>query len=119
MCYLHDTIELVLCYRGEDLKLRECLDVDEGRDSDESRLTLAYVFNLGGGVISLCSKRQECITLSTMEAEYITCTLATQEAMWLRSFLQDLNLTPRVDDPVEMLCDNTATIQFAKGPKFH
>ena len=42
-----------------------------------------------------------------------------QEAMWLRSFLQDLNLTPRVDDPVEMLCDNTAAIQFAKDPKFH
>jgi len=39
--------------------------------------------------------------------------------MWLWSFLQDLNLTRRVDDLVDMLCDNTATIQFAKDPKFH
>ena len=54
-----------------------------------------------------------------MEAEYVACSLATQEAMWLRSFLQDLNLTPKTDDPVEMLCDNTAAIQFAKDPKFH
>jgi len=54
-----------------------------------------------------------------MEVEYAACCLATQEAIWLRSFLQDLDLTPRVDGPVEILCDNNATIQFAKDPKFH
>ena len=54
-----------------------------------------------------------------MEAKCVACSLATQEAMWLRSFVHDLNLTPRVDDPVEMLCDNTTAIQFAKDPKFH
>ena len=54
-----------------------------------------------------------------MEAEYVACCLATQEAIWLRNFLQDLNLTPCVDDPVELMCDNTVAIQFAKDPKFH
>jgi len=39
--------------------------------------------------------------------------------IWLRNLLQDLNLTPRVDDPVELWCDNTAAIQYAKDPKFH
>jgi len=45
-----------------------------------------------------------------MEAEYVACCFATQEAIWLRSFLQDLDLTPRVNYPAEMLCDNTAGI---------
>ena len=54
-----------------------------------------------------------------MEAEYVACSVATQEAIWLRSFLQYLNLTPKIDDPVEQLCDNTVAIQFAKDPKFH
>ena len=54
-----------------------------------------------------------------MEAEYVAYCLATQEAIWLRSFVYDLNLTPRVDDPVEIMCDNTAAIQFARDPKFH
>jgi len=54
-----------------------------------------------------------------MEAEYVACSLGMQEAMWPRSFLQDLNLTSRADDPVEMLCNNTTAIQFAKDPKFH
>ena len=49
----------------------------------------------------------------------MACCVAPQEVMCLSSFLQDLNLTPRVDDPVEMLCDHTAAIQFAKDSKFH
>jgi len=67
----------------------------------------------------LISKYDKNAGLTTMEAGYVACSLATQEAMWLRSFLQDLNLTPRVDDPIEILCDNTAAIQFVKCPKFH
>ena len=54
-----------------------------------------------------------------LEAEYVACSVATYEAIWLRSFLQDLNLTPKVDDPVELLCDNIAAIQFTKDMKFH
>jgi len=54
-----------------------------------------------------------------MEAEYVAYSVATHEAIWLKSFLQDLNLTPRVDNPIEMLCDNTPTIQFAKDLKFY
>ena len=54
-----------------------------------------------------------------METEYFVCSIATQEAIWLRSFLQVLNLTPKVDDPIELLYDNTIAIQFAKDPKFH
>ena len=66
------------------------------------------------GGISWCSKNQDCIALSIMEAEYVACCLAAQEAIWPRSFLQDLDLTPRVDDPVKMWCDNTTAIQYAK-----
>ena len=54
-----------------------------------------------------------------MEVEYVAYSVATQEAIWLRSFIQDLNFTPRVDDPIEILCDNGATIQFVKDLKFH
>ena len=54
-----------------------------------------------------------------MKAEYVACCLATQEVIWLRNFLQDLNFTSRVDDPVELLCDNIIAIQFANDPLFH
>lgn len=57
--------------------------------------------------------------LSTVEAEYVACYFAAQEAIWLRSFLYDLNLTPRVDDHVEVMCNNTVVIPFTKDMKFH
>ena len=54
-----------------------------------------------------------------MDAEYVACCLAAQEAIWLRNFFQNLDLTPRFNDPVELWCDNTTAIQYAKDPKFH
>ena len=113
MRYLCGTTDLVLHYQGEDLKLRGYSDVDWGGDPDESRSISGYVFTVSGGVISWCSKKQDSIALSTMEVEYIACSIATQEAIWLMSFLQNLNLTPKVDDPLALLCDDTTAIQFA------
>ena len=52
-------------------------------------------------------------------AKYVSYSVATQEAMWLRSFLQDLDLTLKLDHPIEMLCDNIVAIQFTKDLKFH
>ena len=54
-----------------------------------------------------------------MEAECVACSVAMQEVMWLRSFVQVLNLTHKVDDPIEMLYDYIAAIQFAKDLKFY
>jgi len=71
-------------------------DANWGGDPDELRSTSGYVFTLSGRAISWCSKKQACISLSIMEAEYVACSITTQEAIWLRSFLQDLNLTPKV-----------------------
>ncbi|GJS73682.1 zinc finger, CCHC-type containing protein [Tanacetum coccineum] len=43
-----------------------------------------YVFLLGGGAISWASKKQTCITSSTMESEFMALAAAGNEAEWLR-----------------------------------
>jgi len=73
--------------------LRGYSEADWDSDPNESRSTSAYVFTLSGGAISWCSKMQDCIALSTVDVDYVVCSIATQEAIWLRSFLEDLNLT--------------------------
>jgi len=85
--YLRDISNLVLCYQNGNLRLRGYSDGDWGGDLDESRSTSRYAFTLGGEVISWHSNKQDCIVLSIMEAEYVVCCAATQEAIWLRSFL--------------------------------
>ena len=42
-----------------------------------------FVWSLVGGPISWSAKKQNCITLSTTEAEYIALTCAIQERIWL------------------------------------
>ena len=45
---------------------------DYARNLDNRKLTLGCIFTYGGGAISWRSKLQECMTLSTTKAEYIT-----------------------------------------------
>ena len=54
-----------------------------------------------------------------MEAEYVACSAATQDAVWLRSFLQHLEIVKTALKSVIIFCDNTAALAVAKDPKYH
>ncbi|GJX49302.1 zinc finger, CCHC-type containing protein [Tanacetum coccineum] len=49
--------------------------------------TSGWVFLLGGGAISWASKKQTCITSSTMESEFVALAAAGNEAEWLRNLV--------------------------------
>ncbi|GAV67227.1 zf-CCHC domain-containing protein/rve domain-containing protein/RVT_2 domain-containing protein/gag_pre-integrs domain-containing protein/UBN2_2 domain-containing protein, partial [Cephalotus follicularis] len=116
---LRGTADLVLCYHGGDLRLRGYSDVDWASDRDGRKSTSGYAFILGGGAISWSSKKQTCIALPTMEAEYVACSAAVQEAVWLRRFLQRLDVTAHSKGPVLMYCDSTAALAYVRDPKYH
>jgi len=61
----------MLCYQAPDLRLVGYNDVDWGGDPNERKSTSGYAFLLNGGAITWCSKKQTCVALSTMEAEYV------------------------------------------------
>ena len=109
----------MLCYRGANLNLVGYKDVDWGGDLDERISTLGYLFLLNGGVISWNSKKQSCNALFTMEAKFIACSTAAQEAIQLRRFPHNLNVTTCAKDAVTIHCDNTTAIAFKKDPKYH
>jgi hypothetical protein len=80
-------MDYVLCYQGLDLRLVGYSDADWGGNIDERKLTSRYAFLLNNGIITWSSKKQSCIALSTMVAEYVACSAAVQEAVWLKRFL--------------------------------
>jgi hypothetical protein len=47
-------------------------------------------FLLNGGAMSWACKKQEIVSLSTMESEYIVATHVDKEALWLRSLLSQI-----------------------------
>ncbi|GMP50698.1 hypothetical protein CsSME_00017211 [Camellia sinensis var. sinensis] len=117
--YLKGTADYTLCYQSSDLHLVGYCDADWGGDLDERKSTSGYAFMLSDGAISWSSKKQSCIALSTMEAEFVACSSVVQEAVWLRRFLQHLDVVTHTSDPVTIHCDSMAALAYAKDPKYH
>ncbi|KAG5858843.1 hypothetical protein JTB14_018828 [Gonioctena quinquepunctata] len=46
---------------------------------------------MNGGTISWASRKQTVVAISTAESEFVSLTEASQEAMWLRYLLEDLD----------------------------
>ena len=81
MRYLKGTVDYSLSYQGKDLRLEGYSDADWGGDLDERKSTSGFVFLLNNGVISWSSKKQTCIALSTMEAEFVALSAVVQEGV--------------------------------------
>ena len=61
-------------------------------DLDCRKSTSGYLFTFVRGSISWRSKLQKCVSLSTIEAEYIAANEAGIEMLWMKWFLQELDL---------------------------
>ena len=94
-------------------------DADWGGNLDEQKSTSGYAFLLSRGMISWSNKKQTYIALSTMEAEYVACSVAVQEVVWLKRFIEDLKIVVDSSRPVIIHCDSQATITFTKDVKYH
>ncbi|GJX00478.1 zinc finger, CCHC-type containing protein [Tanacetum coccineum] len=57
---------------------------------EDSSFTSGWVFLLRGGAISWASKKQKCITGSTMESEFVALAAAGKEAEWLRNLIHEI-----------------------------
>jgi hypothetical protein len=91
-------------------------DADWGRDADQSKSTSGYAFLFNDSAILWKSKKQSCITLSIMEAKYIACFAATQDVIWLKSFIYHYQINI---DSVTIYCDNIVAVTMAKDSKYY
>ncbi|KAJ0434592.1 putative RNA-directed DNA polymerase [Helianthus annuus] len=103
--------------KGVELELVGYCDADYAGDLDTRRSTTGYVFMLGKGAVTWCSKRQPTVSLSTTEAEYRSAAMAAQEVSWLKLLLKELK--QNVKEKVVVFCDNLSSIHLAEKPMFH
>ncbi|XP_028784591.1 pyrophosphate--fructose 6-phosphate 1-phosphotransferase subunit alpha-like [Neltuma alba] len=94
-------------------------DTNIGRDEDERRSTSGYAFLLNNGTMCWSNKKQTCIALHSIEAEFVACATIVQEALWLKRFIEHLGFRDRSTNTVLVHCENTATIVYTKDPKYH
>ena len=72
---------------------------------------------LGTGAVSWSSKKQQIVSLSTTEAEFIAATTCACQAIWLRRILEELQFNQV--EATTVFCDNNLAIKLSKNPVLH
>ena len=113
--YLKGSLDVCLKYATSDNgQLIGYSDADYAGDLDDRHSTTGNLFLISNGPVSWFSKKQQIVTLSTAEAEYVALSAATQEAMWIRRLLSDFHVP--LDRPTVILEDHQGAICLAKNP---
>ena len=114
--YLAGTKLHVLTYGNERHDLIGFTDAD-GASQEHRHAISGFTFLIDGAAISWASRKQELVTLSTAEAEYVAATHASKECIWLRRLMQPLfGLSP---SPTTLYCDNQAALRLATDDNYH
>jgi hypothetical protein len=115
--YVAGTLNFGLWYTKSDSnKLSGYTDSDFAGNLDDRKSTSGHVFQLGSNLISWASNKQPIVSISSAEAEYVTATSSSCQAVWLRRILKDMSHTEK--DPTLIFCDNTSTIALSKNHVF-
>lgn len=114
--YLAGTKTHALTYGGERHGLVGYTDTD-GASQDHQQAISGLAYLIDGGTISWRSRKQELVTLSTAEVEYVAATHAAKEGIWLRRLIGEL--FGKIDIPTTLYCDNQAALTLATTDNFH
>jgi hypothetical protein len=112
--YLQMTKSMKLCFGLDELEIKGFIDADFAGDTDDKKSTSGYVFLFGGTTVSWLSKKQSCVAKYTMEAKYIACSTAVNNAVWIKRFVDSLKLDMQ-ERPVNVFCNNKSAISLIKS----
>ncbi|GJU36792.1 zinc finger, CCHC-type containing protein [Tanacetum coccineum] len=108
--YLKGTMNYGLSYVGYPSVLEAYSDARWINHVEDSSSMSEWVFLLGGGAILWASKKQTCITGSTMEYEFVALAAAGKEAEWLRNLIHEIPIWPKPIAPISIRCDKRCHI---------
>ena len=115
--YLNMMKHYWLTFGGKSRKLVEGFCNADWASQKDWHSISGYALYLGSGAITWSSKKQHIIALLSTESEYIAQTHTAKEALWLRSFIDEI--WGQQNEPVKLHCDNQDAIVLAKDNKFH
>nr|GFA14117.1 integrase, catalytic region, zinc finger, CCHC-type, peptidase aspartic, catalytic [Tanacetum cinerariifolium] len=86
--YLRGTVNMGLWYpKGSSFELTAFSDADHARCIDSRKSTSGGIQFLGDKLVSWMSKKQNCIAMSSAEAEYVALSASCAQVMWMRTKL--------------------------------
>ncbi|KAK6151664.1 hypothetical protein DH2020_014299 [Rehmannia glutinosa] len=106
--YLKGTIQYGLFYpKNENFSLKGYSDSDDAGNIHDRKSTSRSCQFLGDCLVSWFSKKQNCVSLSTAEAEYISAAFCCTQLLWMKQTLADYKCS---FENVPIFCDNISTI---------
>jgi hypothetical protein len=115
--YLVNTPNFGLWYpKGASFDLVGYSDLDWAGDKVERKSTSRACQFLGRSMVCWSFKKQNYVSLSTTEAEYVAAASCHAQLLWMSQTLKDYDV---IFDKVSLLCDNESVIKIAHSPVQH
>ena len=117
--YIHGTTSLAITYTRDLPDANRLLmfgDADWASDTEKRRSIAAFVGILNGGAVTWKSLTGPRVACFTTEAEYVAGSRASDEALWLRRTLSDINVAQKTATP--LYTDNRAVRMMSENPVY-
>ena len=115
--YLKCTPNIGLWYpKGAQFELMGFSDSDYAGNTVDRKSTLGSCQFLGRSLVSWSSKKQNCVSLSSTEAEYIAAGSCCAQLLWMKQTLLDYGYN---FEKVPLFCDNESARKMATNPVHH
>lgn len=113
MIYLKGTKDYGFYYKRDDnFELKVFTSLDWEGNIDDRKNTSGGAFFLEKRLVSWTSKKQNYISQSIVEAEYVADAVNFSNIMWIKKLLKGMK--EKITDPVVIYCDNTSSINISK-----
>ena len=104
--------DLLSIYRNRDMFEGGYCDADWAGCSDDRKFTSEGCFFLGNNLISWFSKKQNSVSLSTTEAEYIAAGSAYYQFIWMKQMIGEYGSS---QETMILYRDNMSAIDTSKN----
>ncbi|GJV51901.1 retrovirus-related pol polyprotein from transposon TNT 1-94 [Tanacetum coccineum] len=112
--YLKGTINMGLWYpKDSGFELTAFSDADHVGCLDTRKSTSGGIQFLGDKLVSWMSKKQDCTTMSSAEAEYVALSASCAQVMWMRTQLKDYGFNY---NKMMLYCDSQSAIAISCNP---
>ncbi|CAM8965503.1 unnamed protein product [Rhodiola kirilowii] len=115
--YVYGTLDYGLWYTKDtnSCLVRYC-DADWAGNAEDCKSTSRGCLFLGNNLVSWFNKKQNNISLSTAEAEYIVAGSSCTQMLWMKLMLEKYGVE---QDVMTLYCDNMSAINISKNPVQH
>ena len=115
--YVGGTCDYGLFYSKEsNLSLTDFSNFDWASNTDDRKSTTGGCFYVRANLVAWMSKKQNSVSLSTVEAKYIAAGSCCSQLLWMKKVLTDYALS---QDTMVVYCDNSSAIDISKNPVQH